>query len=104
LMAHTLKAVVERNSLDPALVDDVIGGIVTQSGEQAGNLTRRALLAAGFPDTVPAVTVDRQCGSSQQALHFAAQGIMAGSYDIVIAAGVESMTRTPLGSSIVREL
>ncbi|MEU6371550.1 thiolase family protein [Streptomyces sp. NPDC046909] len=99
LLATVLTALVERNSLDPALVDDVIGGCVSQSGEQAFNITRTALLAAGFPDSVPATTVDRQCGSSQQAGHFAAQGVLAGAYDIVIACGVESMSRVPMGSS-----
>ena len=76
-------------------------GCVSQVGEQALNIGRNALLAAGFPDTVPGTTVDRQCGSSQQALHFAAQGVMAGAYDVVIAAGVESMTRVPMGSSVL---
>ncbi|WP_307624028.1 acetyl-CoA C-acyltransferase [Streptomyces sp. V3I7] len=99
LLATVLAALVERNGLDPALVDDVIGGCVSQSGEQALNITRTALLAAGFPESVPATTVDRQCGSSQQAGHFAAQGVLAGAYDIVIACGVESMSRVPLGAS-----
>lgn len=99
LLATVLAALVERNGLDPALVDDVIGGCVSQSGEQALNITRTALLAAGFPESVPATTVDRQCGSSQQAGHFAAQGVIAGAYDIVIACGVESMSRVPMGSS-----
>ncbi|ADI11768.1 acetyl-CoA acyltransferase [Streptomyces bingchenggensis BCW-1] len=99
LLATVLDALVERNGLDPALVDDVIGGCVSQSGEQAFNITRTALLAAGFPESVPATTVDRQCGSSQQAGHFAAQGVLAGAYDIVIACGVESMSRVPMGSS-----
>ncbi|MEV5843570.1 thiolase family protein [Streptomyces sp. NPDC051985] len=99
LLATVLGALVERNGLDPALVDDVIGGCVSQSGEQALNITRTALLAAGFPESVPATTVDRQCGSSQQAGHFAAQGVLAGAYDIVIACGVESMSRVPMGSS-----
>ncbi len=100
LLAHTLKGLVARNGLDPAAIDDVIGGCVMQVGEQAINVTRNAVLAAGFPESVPAVTVDRQCGSSQQAIHFAAQGVMAGSYDIAVACGVESMTRIPLGSSV----
>lgn len=99
LLATVLAALVERNGLDPALVDDVIGGCVSQSGEQALNITRTALLAAGFPESVPATTVDRQCGSSQQAGHFAAQGVLAGAYDIVIACGVESMSRVPMGAS-----
>jgi acetyl-CoA acyltransferase len=99
LLATVLAALVERNGLDPALVDDVIGGCVSQSGEQALNITRTALLAAGFPESVPATTVDRQCGSSQQAGHFAAQGVLAGAYDIVIACGVESMSRVPMGTS-----
>ena len=99
LLAHTLNALVERNRLDPALVDDVIGGCVMQVGEQGINITRNAVLAAGWPESVPATTVDRQCGSSQQAIHFAAQGILAGSYDIAVACGVECMSRVPLGSS-----
>jgi len=101
LTAHVLRAIVERNDLDPALIDDVIAGCVSQTGEQGLNLARNAALAAGFPESVPGTTVDRQCGSSQQALHFAAQGVMAGAYDVVIAAGVESMTRVPMGSSIL---
>src|SRR3984885_4221419 len=104
LAAETLKALVERNDLDPALIDDVIMGGVMQVGAQAVNVGRNAVLAAGFPESVPGTSIDRQCGSSQQALHFAAQGVMAGAYDVAIAAGVESMTRTPMGSSVVREL
>ncbi|MDJ0420377.1 thiolase family protein [Rhodococcus opacus] len=101
LLAHVLRAVVDRNNLDPVLVDDVIGGCVSQVGEQALNISRTALLSAGFPESVPATTVDRQCGSSQQAAHFAAQGIIAGAYDIVIACGVESMSRIPLGAASI---
>ena len=104
LASEALKAVVERNNLDPAQVDDVIMGCVMQVGEQSLNIGRNAVLAAGWPESVPGTTIDRQCGSSQQSLHFAAQGIMAGAYDIAVAAGVESMTRTPMGSSVVREL
>ena len=104
LAAEPLKALVTRNDLDPALVDDVIMGCVMQVGEQAINVGRNAALAAGFPESVPATTIDRQCGSSQQALHFAAQGVMAGAYDVVIAAGIEHMTHTPMGSSVVRDL
>ncbi|MCZ4564625.1 thiolase family protein [Rhodococcus sp. WS1] len=99
LMAHVLRSIVDRNGLDPALVDDVIGGCVGQAGEQALNITRSAVLSAGFPESVPATTIDRQCGSSQQAAHFAAQGVIAGAYDIVIAAGVESMSRVPMGTA-----
>jgi len=99
LLAHTLGGLVQRNKLDPRLIDDVIGGCVMQVGEQSVNVTRNAVLAAGFPESVPATTVDRQCGSSQQAIHFAAQGVIAGSYDVVIACGVESMTRVPMGSA-----
>lgn len=99
LLAHALNGLTQRNKLDAALVDDVISGCVMQVGEQAANIARNAVLAAGFPESVPATTVDRQCGSSQQAIHFAAQGVMAGSYDVAIACGVESMTRVPLGSS-----
>ncbi|MET8316994.1 thiolase family protein [Rhodococcus erythropolis] len=101
LLAHSLKAVVERTGIDAALIDDVIGGAVSQAGEQSQNVTRTALLAAGYPESVPGTTVDRQCGSSQQAVHFAAQGVIAGAYDIVVAAGVESMSRVPMGSSSV---
>ncbi len=104
LASEPLRALVERNDLDPALVDDVIMGCVMQVGEQALNVGRNAVLAAGWPESVPATTIDRQCGSSQQALHFAAQGVMAGAYDVVVAAGVEVMTRTPMGSSVVRDL
>ncbi len=100
LAAETLKALVERNGLDPALVDDVVMGCVMQVGDQSVNVGRNAVLAAGWPESVPATTVDRQCGSSQQALHFAAQGIMAGAYDVAVAAGVECMTRVPMGASI----
>lgn len=100
LLAGVLGELVSRNNLDPALVDDVIGGCVSQVGEQSFNVTRTALLSAGFPDSVPGTTIDRQCGSSQQAATFAAQGVIAGSYDVVIACGVESMSRVPLGSSL----
>lgn len=99
LLSGVLEALIERTGIDPALVDDVIGGCVTQSGEQAFNISRTAVLAAGFPDSVPATTVDRQCGSSQQAAHFAAQGVIAGAYDIAIACGVESMSRVPMFSN-----
>ncbi len=104
LAAEPLRALAERNNLDPGLVDDVIMGCVMQVGEQALNIGRNAVLAAGYPESVPSTTIDRQCGSSQQALHFAAQGVMAGAYDVVIAAGVEHMTHTPMGSSVVRDL
>ncbi|MST33053.1 acetyl-CoA C-acyltransferase [Acidimicrobiaceae bacterium USS-CC1] len=99
LAAETLKALVERNQLDPALVDDVIMGCVMQVGAQSINIARNAVLAASFPESVPATTVDRQCGSSQQSLHFAAQGVMAGAYDVAIAAGVEVMSLVPMGAS-----
>ncbi len=101
LAAHVLKAIAERNNLDPALVDDVVMGCVMQVGPQSLNIARNAILAAGWPESVPGTTVDRQCGSSQQAMHFAAQGVMAGSYDIAIAAGVEVMTKVPMGASVV---
>ncbi len=104
LASEPLKALVERNDLDPALVDDVIMGCVMQVAEQSLNVGRNAVLAAGFPESVPATTLDRQCGSSQQALHFGAQGVIAGAYDIVIGAGVEVMSRTPMGASVVRDL
>jgi acetyl-CoA acetyltransferase family protein len=99
LAARPLRALVERTGLDPAKVEDVIMGCVSQVGEQSINVGRNAALAAGFPESVCGTSVDRQCGSSQQALHFAAQGVIAGAYDIVIAAGVESMSRVPMGSS-----
>ena len=97
LASIPLQALIERNQLDPARIDDVILGCVMQTGEQGINVARNAVLAAGFPEEVPGTTVDRQCGSGQQAAHFAAQGVMAGAYDIVIAGGVESMTRVPMG-------
>jgi acetyl-CoA acyltransferase len=101
LAAETLTALVERNKIDPAQVDDVVMGCVMQVGAQAVNVGRNAVLAAGFPESVPATTIDRQCGSSQQAAHFAAQGVMAGAYDIVIAAGIEVMSLVPMGSSVM---
>src|ERR1700728_761680 len=104
LASEALRAVAERNQLDPGLIDDVIMGCVMQVSEQSLNIGRNAVLAAGFPESVPATTIDRQCGSSQQALHFAAQGVIAGAYDVVIAAGIEHMTHTPMGSSVVRDL
>lgn len=100
LASEALRAITNRNRLDPALIDDVIMGCVSQIGEQAFNVGRSAVLAAQWPESVPATTIDRQCGSSQQALHFAAQGVMSGAYDIVVAAGVEAMSRVPLGSSL----
>ncbi|MDM3927497.1 thiolase family protein [Mycobacterium intracellulare] len=99
LLSGVLSALIERNDLDPELIDDVITGCVGQAGEQAANVGRNAVLAAGFPERVPATTLDRQCGSSQQAAHFAAQGVMAGAYDVVIACGVESMSRVPMFSA-----
>src|SRR6185312_7065581 len=99
LLAQTLQALVARSDLDPALIDDVIGGCLSQVGEQAVNITRNAVLAAGFPTSVPGTTVDRQCGSSQQAAHFAAQGVIAGAYDVVIACGVELMSKNPINSA-----
>jgi acetyl-CoA acyltransferase len=101
LLAHSLRTLVERTGVDPASIDDVIAGAVTQAGDQAFNIARNATLGAGFPETVPATTIDRQCGSSQQAISFAAQGVIAGAYDIVVAAGVESMSRAPMGSSLL---
>jgi acetyl-CoA acyltransferase len=99
LAAETLKALVERNDLDPALVDDVIMGCVMQVGAQSLNIGRNAVLSAGFPESVPSTTVDRQCGSSQQSAHFAAQGVISGAYDIAIAAGIEIMSVVPMGAS-----
>ena len=104
LASEALRAIAARNNLDPALIDDVIMGCVSQVGEQAFNVGRSAVLAAGWPESVPATTIDRQCGSSQQAMHFAAQGVMSGAYDIVVAAGVEVMTRVPMGSSIGKDV
>src|SRR3989449_7463605 len=100
LMAQVLSALVQRSGLDAGLVEDVIVGCVMQVGEQSLNVGRNAALAAGFPESVPGTTIDRQCGSSQQAIHFAAQGVISGAYDAVIACGVEVMTRVPLGASI----
>ncbi len=103
LASEALRALASRNDLDPSVIDDVIMGCVSQTGEQAFNVGRNAVLAAGWPESVPATTIDRQCGSSQQAMHFAAQGVMAGAYDVVVAAGVEVMTRVPMGSSIGKD-
>ncbi|MGH9112650.1 MAG: thiolase family protein [Acidimicrobiales bacterium] len=99
LLGHTLRALLDRSGVDPERIDDVVGGNVTQVGEQGCNVTRNAWVAAGLPQTVPATTVDRQCGSSQQAMHFAAQAVMCGSYDLAIACGVESMTRSPMATN-----
>jgi acetyl-CoA acyltransferase len=99
LAAHSLTALAERTGLDPAVVDDVVWGCVDQVGEQALNVGRNAVLAAGWPQTVPATTVDRQCGSSQQAVHFAAAGVISGQYEIAVAGGVEAMTRVPMNST-----
>src|ERR671917_2060321 len=100
LSAHVLESLVGRAGLDPALVDDVIWGCVSQVGEQTFDIARNAVLAAGWPESVPGTTIDRQCGSSQQAVHFAAAGLVAGHYDVVVAGGVESMSRVPLNSSV----
>lgn len=99
LSAHVLKALEQRTGIDPASVDDVIWGCVTTIGEQSSNVGRWAALAAGWPETVPGTTVDRACGSSQQAIHFAAAGVMSGQYDVVVAGGVESMSRVPMGAT-----
>jgi acetyl-CoA acyltransferase len=104
LTAHVLRALVDWVGLDPVLIDDVIVGCVTQVGAQSNNVARSAVLAAGWPESVPACTVDRQCGSSQQAIHFAAQSIAAGANDIVVAAGVESMSQVPMFSNITGEV
>jgi acetyl-CoA acyltransferase len=101
LASETLNALVTRTGIDPGIVDDVVMGCVMQVGEQGVNIARNAVLAAGWPESVPGTTVDRQCGSSQQAAHFAAQGVMAGAYDVVVAAGVEVMSRVPMGASMV---
>src|SRR5947209_9226050 len=100
LSAQVLNGLVNKAGIDPGIVDDVIWGCVSQAGEQAIDIARTAVLAAGWPETVPGVTVDRQCGSSQQSIHFAAAGVVAGHYDVVVAGGVESMSRTPMGSSL----
>lgn len=99
LSAHILRSLVDRTGVDPALVDDVIWGCVSQVGEQTSDIARTAVLAAGWPDSVPGVSIDRQCGSSQQSVHFAAAGLIAGQYDLVVAGGVESMSRVPMGAS-----
>jgi acetyl-CoA acyltransferase len=99
LSAHLLKALVARNGLDPDVIEDVIWGVVTQISDQSSNVGRLAVLAAGWPETIPGTTIDRACGSSQQAVHFAAAGVVAGHYDVVIAGGVESMSRVPIGSA-----
>jgi acetyl-CoA acyltransferase len=99
LSAHVLRALAERSGLDPALVDDVVWGCVSQVGEQTFDIARTAVLSAGWPESVPGTTVDRQCGSSQQAVHFAAAGVISGQYDIAVAGGVEVMSRTPMGST-----
>jgi acetyl-CoA acyltransferase len=101
LLAHSLRTLVDRTGIDPAQIDDVIAGAVTQAGDQAVNIARNAVLGAGFPETLPATTIDRQCGSSQQAISFAAQAVISGAQDIVIAAGVESMSRAPMGSAVL---
>src|SRR3954449_560132 len=100
LSAHVLNSLVQRAGVDPAVVDDVVWGCVSQVGEQTFDIGRTAVLSAGWPESVPGTTVDRQCGSSQQAVHFAAAGVIAGHYDVVVAGGVESMSRVPMGSAI----
>src|SRR3989454_11683159 len=99
LLAGVLRELMERAGADPGRVEDHIAGCVSQVGEQSINIGRNAWLAAGFPEEIPGTTVDRQCGSSQQAVHFAAQGVLAGAYDLVVASGVENMSRVPMGSS-----
>ena len=100
ISAHILTSLAERTGIDPAVIDDVVWGCVSQVGEQTMNVGRNAVLAAGWPETVPGTTVDRQCGSSQQAVHFAAAGVISGQYDVAVAGGVEMMTRVPMGSSV----
>ena len=100
LAGEVLKKLIEKAGIDPAIVDDVILGCVSQSGEQAGDIARVAALIAGFPIEVPGTTIDRQCGSSQQAVHFASQAILSGDMDVVVAGGVENMSRVPMGSNI----
>src|ERR1700691_371311 len=101
LSAHVLNALVARNGLDPVLVDDVIWGCVQQVGQQSLDVGRMAVLAAGWPESVPGTTIDRQCGSSQQSVHFAAAGLIAGQYDVAIAGGVELMSAVPMGTSLI---
>jgi acetyl-CoA acyltransferase len=101
LTAHVLGALVERSGIDPGLVDDVVWGCGAQVGDQSFNLARNGVLAAGWPESVPGTTLDRQCGSSQQAVHFAAAGLVSGQYDVVVAGGMESMSRVPMGASMV---
>ena len=100
LAAHVLRELVERSGVDPAAVDDVVMGCVMQVGPQTMDIARNAWLSAGLPESVPGVTIDRQCGSSQQAVHFAAQGVLSGTQDLVIAAGVESMSMVPMGTTV----
>src|ERR1700712_2417391 len=100
LSAHVLRSLAERTGIDPALVDDIIWGCVGQVGEQTWDIARNAVLAAGWPESVPGVTIDRQCGSSQQSVHFAAAGLISGQYDMVVAGGVEAMSRVPMGASL----
>ena len=99
LSAHVLTRILERTGVEPDAVDDVVWGCVTQLGDQSGNVGRFAALAAGWPETIPGVTINRACGSSQQAIEFAAMGVMSGRYDLVVAGGVESMSRVPLGAT-----
>src|SRR6266850_6004160 len=101
LLSFTLKGLIEQTGVNPELVEDVIAGCVDQVGEQALNVGRNAWLDAGLPESTPATTVDRQCGSGLQAIQFAAQGVMAGGYDLVVACGVENMSRVPLGSNVI---
>ncbi|HET6910726.1 MAG TPA: acetyl-CoA C-acyltransferase [Mycobacteriales bacterium] len=104
LSAHVLNSLVERTGIDPTVVDDVVWGCVSQVGEQGLNIGRNAVLAAGWPESVPGTTVDRQCGSSQQAIHFAAAGVLSGQYDVAVAGGVEVMTRVPMGSNLGKDV
>src|SRR6201993_1865482 len=99
LSAHVLTALAALNGFDPAVVDDVIWGVVQQVGQQGGNVARMAVLAAGWPESIPGPTVDRQCGSSQQSVHFAAAGLVSGQYDVAIAGGTEIMSAVPLGAT-----
>src|SRR6266851_4050281 len=101
LGAHILKAVVERSGVVPNAVDDVIFGCIDQIGPQAGDIARTAWLAAGFPEEIPGVTIDRQCGSSQQAVHFAAQAVMSGTVDVVVAGGVQNMSQIPIAAAML---
>ncbi|MBW2547037.1 MAG: acetyl-CoA C-acetyltransferase, partial [Deltaproteobacteria bacterium] len=101
LGAHAIKGLIDRSGIDPGVVEDVVFGCVDSVATQAGDIARTCWLAAGYPEHVPGVTIDRQCGSSQQAVHFAAQGVMSGTQDVVVAGGVQNMSMIPIGASMI---